>query len=95
MITSEITFEVDGLRCAGTLYRPDGWAGARPSVVMGHGITLTRRDGIPAASRNLDRVVGAADAFADHRHAQDHVAGGEHRDPEPQDRSELDRDHDQ
>jgi dienelactone hydrolase len=67
VITSEITFEVDGLRCAGTLYRPDAAAGPRPCVVMGNGITLTRRDGIPAYAERF--VAGGVAAFAfDYRH---------------------------
>jgi len=67
VITSEITFEVDGLCCAGTLYRPDAAAGARPCVVMGHGITLTRRDGIPAYAERF--VAGGVAALAfDYRH---------------------------
>jgi dienelactone hydrolase len=67
VITSEITFEVDGLCCAGTLYRPDAAAGPRPCVVMGNGITLTRRDGIPAYAERF--VAGGVAAFAfDYRH---------------------------
>ena len=48
-----------------------------------------------ARSGGSDRAVGAADAIAERRHAQDQVAGAEDRDSEPQDGCELDRDHDE
>jgi dienelactone hydrolase len=67
VITSDVYFEVDGLRCAATLYRPDSTTDRLPCVVMGHGITLTRRDGIPAYAERF--VAGGVAAFAfDYRH---------------------------
>jgi cephalosporin-C deacetylase-like acetyl esterase len=45
--TSELTFAVDGVRCSATLYRPDERPEEVSCVVMGHGLSLTRRGGIP------------------------------------------------
>jgi hypothetical protein len=59
------------------------------------GASRTRRVCAAGGSRNLDRVVGAGDAVADHCHAQHHVAKAEHGDPEPQHRRELNGDHDE
>lgn len=63
MKTSELGFVVDGVRCAATLYRPDQAAGKVPCVVMGHGFSLTRRDGIPDYAARFAAVGLAALAF--------------------------------
>ena len=61
--SSEVTFDVGGLRCAATLYRPDGREGSVPCVVMGHGFSLTRRDGIPDYAKRFVAAGIAALAF--------------------------------
>ena len=53
VIETEETFTSAGARCAATVYRPRGITGPTPVVVMGHGVTLTRRDGIPAFARQF------------------------------------------
>src|SRR5262245_23907839 len=53
---TEISFESGGERCAAWLYRPpeDG-GGAKPIVVMAHGLSGTRRDRLgPFAERFAD-----------------------------------------
>lgn len=67
MITSELTFPSGGSTVAATLYEPDAGGGRRACVVMGHGFTLTRRDGIPAYAQRLAAAGFAALAF-DYRH---------------------------
>ena len=47
MERSEVRFGLGGERCAATFYRPGGVGGRGPCVVMAHGVTLTRLDGIP------------------------------------------------
>jgi pimeloyl-ACP methyl ester carboxylesterase len=42
-----MSFEVDGLKCSATLYWPASAEVPVACVVMGHGFSLTRRDGIP------------------------------------------------
>ena len=64
---SEICFSSAGETIAATWYRPDMLAAALPCVVMGHGFTLTRRDGIPEYARRLAAAGFAALAF-DYRH---------------------------
>jgi uncharacterized protein len=65
---SEVSFTVDGLlRCAASLYRPDGVAGTAPCVVMGHGFTLTRGDGIPDYAERFAAAGVVVLAF-DYRH---------------------------
>ena len=72
----EVSFMSGGVRCAGTLYRPDREAETVPCVIMGPGGSLTRRDGIPACADRLATAGLAALAF-DHRHWGD--SGGEPR----------------
>jgi pimeloyl-ACP methyl ester carboxylesterase len=74
--TSEVSFESGRERCAATLYLPGDVAGLLPCVVMGHGFSLTRRDGIPGFARRLAAAGFAALAF-DYRHWGD--SGGEPR----------------
>jgi len=50
---TEESFTSQGVRCAATVYRPQEVAGPMPVVVMAHGVTLTRRDGIPAFARHF------------------------------------------
>jgi dienelactone hydrolase len=63
MNTTELTFAVDGVRCAATLYRPDQPTGEIPCVVMGHGLSLTRRDGVPDYAARFAAAGVAAFAF--------------------------------
>lgn len=61
----------DGQECVGTLYRPDG-APPRPlpCVVMGNGVSMTRRDGVPRFAERFAASGFAALAF-DFRHLGD------------------------
>ena len=68
MACSEICFPSGGGEMiAATWYRPDVLAARMPCVVMGHGFTLTRRDGVPEYAWRLVAAGFAALAF-DYRH---------------------------
>ena len=67
VIEMEETFTSGGVRCAATIYRPQGVTGPTPVVVMAHGATLTRRDGIPAFARQFAATGYSVVAF-DYRH---------------------------
>jgi dienelactone hydrolase len=67
VIQTEETFTSAGVRCAATVYRPREVTGPAPVIVMGHGITLTRRDGIPAFARRFAATGCSVVAF-DYRH---------------------------
>ena len=67
VIETEETFTSARTRCAATVYRPEGVTGLAPVIVMGHGITLTRRDGIPAFARRFAATGYNVVAF-DYRH---------------------------
>jgi pimeloyl-ACP methyl ester carboxylesterase len=64
---SEVSFDSGGQRCAATLYWPDSAPGPLACVVMGHGVTLTRRDGLPDYATRLADSGFAVLAF-DYRH---------------------------
>ncbi len=64
---SEICFPSGGETIAATWYRPDVLTAPVPCVVMGHGFTLTRRDGVPEYAQRLAAAGFAALAF-DYRH---------------------------
>ena len=64
---TEESFTSEGVRCAATIYRPGGATGPMPVVVMAHGVTLTRRDGIPAFARHF-AAAGYTVAAFDYRH---------------------------
>lgn len=72
----ELTFPSGGERCAAWLYRPDSGGEPVPCVVMAHGFSATRSDGLPAYAERF-----AAEGFAalvfDYRHFGD--SGGEPR----------------
>ncbi len=76
MVNSETVFSVGGLRCAATAYRPDAAAGTAPCVVIGSGVTLTRKDGIPDYAERFARAGFVVLAF-DYRHWGE--SGGEPR----------------
>ena len=64
---TEETFISGGARCAATIYRQEGVTEPTPVIVMAHGLTLTRRDGIPAFARRFAATGYTAVAF-DYRH---------------------------
>jgi uncharacterized protein len=64
---SEISFPSGGEVIAATWYRPDVSGARIPCVVMGHGFTLTRHDGVPEYAERLAAAGFAALAF-DYRH---------------------------
>lgn len=64
---SDVCFSSGRETIAATWYRPDVLAAPVPCVVMGHGFTLTRRDGVPGYARRLAAAGFAALAF-DYRH---------------------------
>ena len=65
--SSEVSFEVDGLTCAATVYRPDCVHGPVGCVVMGDGLSLTREDGIPGYAERFAAARIAA-LTVDYRH---------------------------
>jgi uncharacterized protein len=71
---SEVTFPSGDAHCAAWLYRPAGEASC--CVVMAHGFSLTRHDGLPPYAERLAQE-GAAVLVFDHRHLGD--SGGEPR----------------
>ncbi len=74
MDRQEIEFDVGGVPCAAWLYPPPGGAGESPAVVMAHGLSGTRRDGLgPFAERFA--AAGFAALVFDHRGFGD--SGGE------------------
>lgn len=54
----EVRFDSQGEECAGTLYLPDAETPV-PAVVLAHGFTATRRDGLPAFAERF-----ASEGFA-------------------------------
>jgi pimeloyl-ACP methyl ester carboxylesterase len=70
----DLSFPVDGDGCAAWLYQAAGGTGAAPIVVMAHGLSGTRRDGLgPFAERFAE--AGIAALLFDHRGFGD--SGGE------------------
>ncbi|HEY0517088.1 MAG TPA: alpha/beta fold hydrolase [Solirubrobacteraceae bacterium] len=73
----DLSFPSGGDRCAAWLYRPPAQGGeALPCVVMGHGFSLTRHDGLADYAQRLAEA-GAAVLVFDHRYLGD--SGGEPR----------------
>jgi pimeloyl-ACP methyl ester carboxylesterase len=72
----DIAFDSGGLPCAATVYRPSTPTSALGCVVMGNGISLTRKDGIPSYAERFAHAGFAVVAF-DCRHWGD--SGGEPR----------------
>ena len=75
MQREEVRFGSGGVDCAAWLYRPEG-DGRRPCVVMAHGFSLTRHDGLAPYAEALAGA-GACVLVFDHRHLGD--SGGEPR----------------
>ncbi|HEX6687702.1 MAG TPA: alpha/beta fold hydrolase [Solirubrobacterales bacterium] len=70
----DLTFQVDGETCAAWLYPVAGGAATAPVIVMAHGLSGTRRDGLgPFAERFA--AAGIAALLFDHRGFGD--SGGE------------------
>jgi len=66
MNRNDVNFTSSGERCAAWLYRPDGAQPSTPIIVMAHGLSGTRRDGLdPFAERFA--AIGAAAIVFDHR----------------------------
>ncbi|MGH3797007.1 MAG: alpha/beta hydrolase [Pseudonocardiaceae bacterium] len=73
---TELTFDAGDVYCAAYLYRPAVATGEVPCVVMAHGFSATRDDGLPAyAQRFAD--AGLAVLLFDYRHFG--ASGGEPR----------------
>lgn len=70
----DVEFDSGGDRCAAWLYRPA--TGAAPCVVMAHGFSLTRHDGLPTYAEAFAKA-GAAVLVFDYRYLGD--SGGEPR----------------
>jgi phytoene dehydrogenase-like protein/dienelactone hydrolase len=67
---TDVTFPSGGASCAGWLYRPADADGNVPCVVMAHGFSLTRHDGLVAYAQALAEA-GAAVLVYDHRYLGD------------------------
>ena len=78
-VVDEVRFRSeDGLECIGTLYRPDGdQTSPLPCVVMGNGVSMTRRDGVPRFAERFAGSGFAALAF-DFRHLGDSAGEPRH-----------------
>jgi dienelactone hydrolase len=78
MSRTDVSFPSGDATCAAWLYRPAPAAGTEPvpCVVMSHGFSLTRHDGLDGYARAL-AAAGAAVLVFDHRYLGD--SGGEPR----------------
>lgn len=76
MQRTELRFPSGGDQCAAWLYRPPGEHESTSCVVMAHGFSLTRHDGLPAYAERLANA-GTAVLVFDHRYLGD--SGGEPR----------------
>ncbi len=72
----ELTFKSGDAHCAAWLYRPSTQSAQPACVVMAHGFSLTRHDGLPAYAERLAEA-GIAVLVFDHRYLGD--SGGEPR----------------
>jgi len=72
----DVWFDPGGLSCAATVYRQTAATGRVGCVVMGGGVTLTRKDGIPDYAERFSAAGLVVLAF-DYRHWGD--SGGEPR----------------
>ncbi|MFN2495353.1 MAG: alpha/beta hydrolase [Pseudonocardiaceae bacterium] len=64
---TELTFDSGGVDCLAYLYRPAGAGREVPCVVMAHGFTSTRDDGLPAYAECF-AAAGLAVLLFDYRH---------------------------
>lgn len=70
MARTDVTFLSDGASCAAWLYRPAATDRDVPRVVMSHGYSLTRHDGLITYAEALTDA-GAAVLIYDHRYLGD------------------------
>lgn len=63
MSTERVTFQSGSDQCVGTLFRPEGADSAVPVVVMAHGFTATRTDGLPPFAERFAEAGLAALTF--------------------------------
>lgn len=70
MAREEVTFTSGGERCAAWWYPAGDDGGASPCVVMAHGFTGTREDGLPAYAERF-AAAGLAALVFDYRHFGD------------------------
>ena len=64
---TDITFRSGDDKCAGWLYRPEGFEGPRPLMVMAHGFSGTKEMRLPAyAERFCEAGIGVL--LFDYRH---------------------------
>src|SRR6188474_235522 len=67
VMREDVEFTSAGLTLRGWLYRPDGSAGDRPAVVMSHGFSAVKEQGLDGlAQRFVD--AGMIVLVFDHRH---------------------------
>ena len=76
MTRTDVTFRSGGAECAAWLYRPVDADGPVPCVVMAHGFSMTRDQGLAPYAEEL-AAAGAAVLVFDFRHLGD--SGGEPR----------------
>lgn len=72
----DVSFPSGNTHCAAWVYRPEEVAGALPCIVMSHGYSLTRHDGLASYAEGLVGA-GAAVLVYDHRYFGD--SGGRPR----------------
>lgn len=70
MTRLDVTFTSAGTKCAAWLYRPEDADGAVPCVVMAHGFSATRADGLPPYAERF-AAAGMAVLLFDYRHFGD------------------------
>jgi dienelactone hydrolase len=76
MNRTDVSFQSGGDDCAAWLYRPDDADGLVPCVVMGHGFSMTKDQGLDGYARQLASA-GVAVVVFDFRHLGD--SGGQPR----------------
>ncbi|MCW2749352.1 MAG: alpha/beta hydrolase [Aeromicrobium sp.] len=76
MQREDVSFPSGKDTCAAWLYRPEGADSATPCVVMAHGFSMTRHEGLETYAEALARA-GAAVVVFDHRYLGD--SGGQPR----------------
>jgi pimeloyl-ACP methyl ester carboxylesterase len=84
----ELTFTSGGERCAAWLYRPEGAVEAVPCVVMAHGFSLTRSDGLPIIAERF-REAGLAVLLFDYRYFGDSSGEPRQRLRQPEQREDV------
>jgi dienelactone hydrolase len=83
MHREDVTFRSGGANCAAWLYPASTDAGPRPIIVMAHGVTGTRRDGIWSFAERF-AAAGINALLFDHRGFGDSEGDKDHFDPKMQ-----------